>query len=128
VGLLRDGAISALIQQYGGVHDLPPLGLQRSVNTNNPMAITQLAREVNVLPGYPRGIFCPDGDGSFYEVVFSYADGTSINADVEVTGCQAVYVGGWEWPAAWANRSPMLFTTLKALLGRQPGHQEAGAP
>jgi hypothetical protein len=63
---------------------------------------------------------CRMDDGSYYALVFSFGDGTSIAIKVEARGCQGVYVGGSKQPVAWSAKSPELFDTLKGLLAHQP--------
>lgn len=119
-GLVRAGATSVLIQQYGGLNDQPPLGLLDSIQVSDSSQISQLVHELNTLPAYPSGtMFCPMDDGSYFAVVFSYRDRTSTMVKLEARGCQGVYVGGSKQPAAWAAKSPGLFDTLRGLLAHQ---------
>ena len=120
-GLVREGATSVLVQQYGGLNDQPPLGLVASIHVSDSSQISQLARELNTLPPYPSGtMHCPMDDGSYFAMVFSYGDGTSTTVKVEATGCQGVYVGGSKQPVAWTATSPALLETLRGLLAHQP--------
>ncbi len=116
-GLVRDGATSVLIQQYGGLNDQPPLGLVASIHVSDSSQISQLVHELNTLPAYPSGtMFCPMDDGSHFALAFAYVDRTTTMVKVDARGCQAVYVGGSKHPAAWAAKSPELFDTLRGLL------------
>ena len=120
-GLVRDGATTVVIQQYGGLNDRPPLGLLASIHVSDSSQISQLVHELNALPAYPSGtIHCPLDDGSYFAMVFSYGDGTSTMVKVGARGCQGVYVGGSKQPVAWAVKSPELFDTLRRLLAQQP--------
>ena len=115
-GLVRDGATSALIQQYGGLNDQPSLGLVASTHVSDSLQISRLVHELNTLPAYPSGtVFCPMDDGSYFALAFSYGDGTRTMVKVDARGCQAVYVGGSKQPVAWAAKSPELFDTLRGL-------------
>jgi hypothetical protein len=114
-GLLRGGAITVLIEQFGGLNDQPLLGLKATVQISDRAAISKLVRELNALPAFPDGIYCPADDGSYFALVFTYADGTSTAVKV-AGGCEEVYVGGSTQPVAWALPSPALFDTLTALL------------
>lgn len=116
-GLVRAGATSVLIQQYGGLNDQPPLGQLESIQVSDSSQISQLVHELNTLPAYPRGtMLCPMDDGSHFAMVFSYGDGTSTMVKAEARGCQGVYVGGSKQPVAWAAKSPELFDILRGLL------------
>jgi hypothetical protein len=116
-GLVRDGATSLLIQQYGGLNDQPPLGLVASIQISDLSQISQLVHELNTLPAYPSGaMFCPMDDGSYFALAFSYRDRTSTMVTVDARGCQPVYVGGSKQPVAWAAKSPELFDMLRGLL------------
>ncbi len=120
-GLVRAGATSVLIQQYGGLNDQPPLGLLESIQVSDSSQISQLVHELNTMPAYPSGtMFCPMDDRSYFAMAFSYRDGTSPMVKVEARGCQGVYVGGSKQPVAWAAKSPELFDILKELLAHQP--------
>jgi hypothetical protein len=120
-GLLRGGAITVLIEQFGGLNDQPPLGLKVSVQISDPAAISKLVRELNALPAFPGGVFsCPMDDGSYFALVFTYADGTGIDVKVEAGGCGGVYIGGSTQPVAWTLTSPTLVDTLKSLLANKP--------
>lgn len=120
-GLLRDGAISVLLQRYGGLNDPPPLGLLESVQFSNPSEIRLLTRELNALPAYPSGVmFCSDDDESYFAIVFTNAGGTRTTVDVLATGCEGVYIEGLKQPVAWALTSPNLFDYLKGLLADKP--------
>jgi hypothetical protein len=116
-GLVRAGATSVSIQQYGGLNDQPPLRLLESIQIGDPSLINQLEHKLNTLSAYRSGtMFCPMDDGSHFAIVFSYVNGTSTLVKVEARGCQGVYVGGSKQPAAWAAKSPELFDTLRGLL------------
>lgn len=117
-GLVRNGAKSVLIQQYGGLNNQNPLGLIASVQTSDPDAIRLLIRELNVLPVFPSGAHsCPLDDGSYFAIVLTYADGATTPVRVDATGCKAVSIGGSNPIVLWAFNSPDLFNTLKSLLG-----------
>ena len=119
-GSVRDGATSALIQQYGGLNDQPPLRLLASIHASDSLEISRLVRELNALPAFPSGVMmCPMDDGSYFAMAFSYNDGTSVMVKVEARGSQGMYVGGSKQPVAWAAKSPELFDTLKRLLAYQ---------
>ena len=121
VEFVHDGATSLVIQQYGGLNDQPPLGLLASIHISDSSKVSQLAHELNTLPAFPSGAMnCPMDDGSYYALVFSFGDETSIAIKIEARGCQGVYVGGSKQPVAWAAKSPELFDTLKGLLAHQP--------
>lgn len=117
---VRDGATSALIQQFGGLNDKPPLGLKASVHVSDAVVISKLVHELNFLPAFPGGIHCPMDDGSYFVLVFTYTDGTDTTVKVEASGCGEVYVGGSTEPAAWTATSPALFDTLRGLLAHKP--------
>jgi hypothetical protein len=120
-GIVRGGASSALVQQFGGLNDQPPLGLLVSVQISDSSEINRLADELNALPAFPSGLMnCPMDDGSYFAIAFSYPDGASAKVKVEARGCQGVYVGGSTQPAAWAAKSPQLFVTLTRLIAHQP--------
>lgn len=119
-GLLRGGAITVLIEQFGGLNDQPPLGLKVSVQISDPAAINKLVRELNALPAFPGGISCPQDDGSYFALVFTYADVTSTDVKVEAGGCGEVYVGGSTKPVAWIPTSPSILDTLTGLLAHKP--------
>ena len=114
-GLLRGGAITVLIEQFEEPNYQPPPFLKQSVQINDPAVISKLVRELNALPAFPGGIYCPQDDGSYFALVFMYADGTSTAVKV-AGGCEEVYVGGSAQPVAWALPSPALFDTLMGLL------------
>jgi hypothetical protein len=116
-GLVRDGATSVLIQQFGGLNDLPALGLLASIRVTDSSQISPLVNELDALPAYPSAtMFCPMDDGSHLAMTFSYGGGASTMVKVEARGCQGVYVGGSKQPAAWAARAPELFDTVRGLL------------
>jgi hypothetical protein len=118
-GLIRGGATSVLIQQYGGLNDQPPLGLLASIRVTDSSQINSLVRELNALPAYPSGtMLCPMDDGSYFAITFSYGDGTSAMVKAEARGCQGVSVGASKQPAAWAAKSPELFDALRGLLAQ----------
>jgi hypothetical protein len=120
-GLVRGGATSLLIQQYGGLNDQPPLGLLASIQVRDSTQISQLVHELNTLPAYPSGtMHCPMDDGSYFALAFSFGDGTSTMVKVEARGCQGVYVGGSKQPVAWPATSPALLETLRGLVAPQP--------
>jgi len=120
-GVVRDGATSVLVQQYGGLNDLPPLGLIASVQVSDPSEISRLSSELKALPPFPSGTMnCPMDDGSYFAIAFSYGDGTSAKVKVEARGCQGVYFGGSTQATYWAAKSPDLIDTLKALLAHRP--------
>jgi hypothetical protein len=120
-GLVRGGAVSMLIQEYGGLNNQNPLGLIASVQTSDPDAIRLLTNELNVLPVFPSDVrFCPMDDGSYFAIVLTYADGVTTPVKVEPTGCRAVSVGGSNPIVLWAFDSPELFNTLRSLLA---GHR-----
>jgi hypothetical protein len=114
--VVRDGAAGVLVEQYGGLNDTPPMRLRRSIHTTSPTAIIKLVHELNSLPPFPDGVFCPMGDGSYYQIVFTYPDGTSIAVQLDATACNAVTFKGSDQPVAWAAPSPNLYVTLKGLL------------
>jgi hypothetical protein len=119
-GLVRDGATSVLIQQYGGLNDQPPLGLRASIRVTDSSQINSLVHELDALPAYPSGtMFCPMDDGSYFAITFFYGGGTSAMVKAEARGCQGVYVGASRQPAAWAAKSPELFDALRGLLAHQ---------
>jgi hypothetical protein len=121
-GLVRPAAISVLIEKFGGLNDLPPLGLQGSVRTSDSTAISSLVRELNGLPAAPSGMMsCSMDDESYFEIVLTYADQTSTSVEVQATGCQFASIGASNPVVAWAAKSPELFDTLKGLLARKPG-------
>jgi hypothetical protein len=115
-----DGGPSVLIQQFGGMNDQPPLRVQRSVRIFDSGEMGQLADELNALPPFPNGVWsCPFDDAAYFEVLFTYADGTSTPFRVNARGCRAVYVGKTNPRVLWAARSPELFDTLTRLLSHQ---------
>jgi hypothetical protein len=116
-GLVRDGATSVLIQQYGGLNDQPPLSLLASIRIRDSSEISSLVSELNALPAFPsENMHCANDDLSRFAMVFAYGDGTSTMVNVEATGCRGVYVGGSKQAVAWAAKSPELFDTLRGLL------------
>jgi hypothetical protein len=118
-GLIRDGATSVLIQQYGGLNDQPPLGLLASIRVTDSSQINSLVHELDALPAYPSGtMFCPMDDGSYFAITFSYGDASSAMVKAKARGCQGVYVGASKQPAAWAAKSPELFAALRGLVAQ----------
>jgi hypothetical protein len=118
-GLVRDGATSVLIQQYGGLNDQPPLGVLASIRVTDSSQINPLVHELDALPTYPTAtMFCPMDDGSYFAMTFFYGGGPGAMVKAEARGCQGVYVGGSKQPAAWAVKSPELFDTLRGLLAQ----------
>jgi hypothetical protein len=127
-GLVREGATTVLIQQYGGLNDQPPLDLVASGHVTDSPQIGQLVHQLNILPAYPNStMFCPMDDGSYLAMAFSYRDGTSTTVKVEARGCRGVYVRGSKQPAAWAAKSPGLFDNLRELLGHPTSSYETCA-
>jgi hypothetical protein len=119
-GIVRGGATSVLVQQYGGFNDQPPLGLIASVQISDSSEISRLTNELNALPPFPSGTMnCPMDDGSYFAIAFSYGDGTSVKVKVEARGCQGVYFGGSTQATYWAAKSPDLIDTLRALLAHR---------
>lgn len=119
-GLLRDGAISVLIEQFGGMNDKPPLSMIAWVRITDPAAVRHLVHELNALPAFAGGIFCPMDDGSYFALAFAYARGTTTTVKVEARGCGEVFVGGSTEPAAWTLASPAFLDALRGLLAHPP--------
>ncbi len=112
--LVRDGAAGVVVEQCAGQTD--KMELRRSAHTTSPTAILKLVHELNSMPPFPDGVFCPMGDGSCYQIVFTDADGTNIAVQLDATACNAVTSKGSDQPVAWAATSPDLNVTLKGLL------------
>lgn len=120
-GLVGPGAISVLIEQFGGLNDQPPLGLKAWVRVSDSAVISKLVRELNALPAMPSGFFsCPQDDGSYFVLAFTYARGTFTNVNVEASGCGQVFVGDLAQPAAWTLTSPAFLDSLRGLLAHPP--------
>jgi hypothetical protein len=116
-GLLRRGASSVLIEQFGGMNDESPLGLKASLQISDPAVVSKLVHELNALPAFPDlFIFCPMDDGSYFALVFTYPGGTSTGVKVMAAGCGAVYIGGSSHAVAWTRATPAFLDTLRGLL------------
>jgi hypothetical protein len=115
-GLLPDGSIAVLIEQFGGLNDQPPLGLKSWVQITDAAAISKLVRDLNALPPFPGGIFCPEDDGSYFELIFTYSARTRMDVKVEARGCGEVYVGGSTQAVAWTLTSPAFIDALSGLV------------
>lgn len=116
-GLVRRGASSVLIEQFGGMNDQPALGLKASVQISDPAVVNKLVHDLNALPAFPDALmFCPLDDGSYFALEFAYADGTSTGVKVEAAGCGGVYIGGSSHAAAWTATTPAFDDALKGLL------------
>lgn len=114
--LVRDGANHVFIQKYGGLNDKPPFGLLASVDISDPAAISKLVHEVNALPAFPGGMFCPMDSGSYFALAFTYADRSSTTIKVETSGCGEVYEGESAQAVAWTLKSPAFLDALNGLL------------
>jgi hypothetical protein len=117
--LVRSGAISVLLEQFGGMNDKHPLSMIAWVRTSDPAAIRDLVHKLNALPAFPGGIYCPFDDGSYFALAFAYARGTSTTVKVEARGCGEVFVGGSTQPAAWTATSPAFLDSLRGLLAHR---------
>jgi hypothetical protein len=100
------------------LNDNPPLALKKAVHVTDPSALENLATQLDSLPPYPVHIgFCPNDDGSFYQVDLDYVVGGGTSLRIKARGCQAVYEGESKKPIAWAlSGPPGIFNLLTELL------------
>lgn len=116
-GLVRRGASSVLIKEFGGMNDQPALGLKASLESSDPAFVSKLVHDLNALPAFPSEIMsCPSDDGSRFVLEFAYAGGASTSVTVEATGCSGVYIGGSNQAVAWTRTTPAFLDTLTGLL------------
>ena len=120
-GFIKSGALSVLIEQFGGLNDQPPMRLIAFARIKDAGVISKLVGQLNALPAPPGLISCPFDDGSYVLLTFTYATGDSTPVKVDASGCGYVYVGGAAEPAAWTTTSPALPNLLSALVAHPPG-------
>jgi len=121
VGFIKGGAISVLIEQFGGMNDQPPMRRKAFVQIKDSAVINILVRQLNALPAPPALIYCPLSDDSYFALTFAYASRGSVAVKVEAVGCGYVFVGGATEPVAWTLTSPVLLSSLQALTAHPPG-------
>lgn len=121
-GLVRDGAIGAVVQRFGGMNDKPPLTLIASVQIKEAAVTRGLIRDLNALPAFPAGgMSCPMDDGSYFRIIFAYVDGTHAAVKLEATGCTELYLEESAQPVAWAATSRGALYTLEGLFTQGQG-------
>ncbi|HXC76457.1 MAG TPA: hypothetical protein VNU19_05345 [Candidatus Acidoferrum sp.] len=120
-GVVGRGAIRVVVERFGGLNDHPPLGLIASVGISDPTVVNQILTQLNHLPPFPGGIFCPLDDGSYFELIFTYVDGTTVNVKVAASGCGEVFVGDSTQPVAWTATSPKFVAILQGVFGPASG-------
>src|ERR1700688_2774980 len=76
--LFRGGAIRVVIERFGGMTDQPPSSMIASVGISDPAVVNRVITQLNGLPPFPGGVFCPMDDGSYFELTFTYVDGTKV--------------------------------------------------
>ena len=84
-------------------------------------AINWFVQELNALPLFPNGIFCPMDDGSYFALVFTYPNQSTASLKVEASGCGEVFFGNLAQPVAWTATSPKFMPTLQSLLAHPGG-------
>ena len=119
-GFLRRGAIRAVIERFGGMNDQPASSMIASVGISDPAVINSVITQLNGLPPFPGGVHCAMDDGSYFELIFTYVDGTKVSVKVEASGCGEVFVEGSTQPVAWTATSPQFVATLEGLLAHLP--------
>jgi hypothetical protein len=120
-GFLWPGAVQVVIERYGGLNDKPPSAMIGSVGVSDLAVVTSLVKQLNDMPPYPDTNFsCPMDDGAYFDLVFTYVDGTRVSVIVQSTGCQVVYLDDFAQAVAWAEAFPEFIATLQGLLANQP--------
>jgi hypothetical protein len=120
-GFLWRGAVRVVIERFGGLNDKPPSAMIGSVGISDLAVVTSLVTQLNAMPPFPDGSFhCPMDDGSYFELVFTYVDGTRVSVIVQSTGCQVVYLNDFAHTVAWAEAFPNFIATLEGLLTHYP--------
>ena len=110
--------VSAVIQQFGGLNDSPPLALKKEARISNSNALRGLAMQLDSLPPVPRGtINCPFDDGSHYLIELDYAVRGNVSLKIDARGCQNVHLDGSQKAIVSASGST-IFVTLTSLLGK----------
>ncbi|HVC78439.1 MAG TPA: hypothetical protein VND96_18185 [Candidatus Micrarchaeaceae archaeon] len=110
-----------MVERFGGLNDQPPLSLIASVAVSDPAAVNHILMQLNDLPPFPGGTFCPMDDGSYFALIFTYVDGTKVSVKVEARGCGEVFVGDSAQPVAWTATSPNFVATLQGLFAPASG-------
>jgi hypothetical protein len=120
-GFLWPGAVQVVIERFGGLNDKPPSAMIGSVGISDLAVVTSLVIQLNAMPPFPDANFsCPMDDGSYFDLVFTYVDGTRVSVMVQSTGCQTVFLNDFAQPVAWAESFPNFTATLEGLLAHQP--------
>ncbi len=116
---LRRDPVNADIKQFGGLNDDPPHALKKEIRITDPIALRNLATELDSLPPFPQGtISCPLDDGSYYSVQLDYLAGGITLLNINARGCQGVYVDGSAQAGAWALPGTVdIFKVFASFLG-----------
>ena len=78
------GATAIRLCRYG---ELPNVLLLRSTLLTSPIVIERLLNDFDMLPTPPRGVKCPEDNGSEIVASIAYANGKRVTVAVKLTGC-----------------------------------------
>jgi hypothetical protein len=84
------GAIAIRLCHYG---ELPRVLLVRSTLLTSPSIIGRLLNDFDMLPTPPRGVKCPEDNGSEIVASIAYANGRRVTVTVQLGGCGLVTNG-----------------------------------